>query len=323
MTCVRRMLVVLALLALGASPSFAGDRYAIVISGASGGDAYAEKYDAWRTSFVAVLKDRLGYPMDHVFVLAEKGDAGIGKATRDGVQRVFGDLRARLTKDDQLLVLLIGHGTSADADEAKFNLVGPDLSANEWAELIKPLPGTLVFVNTAGGSFPFLRRLAGRGRVVLTATDSAAQQFETVFPQFFIKAFEDPAADTDKSGRVSVWEAFAYASEAVRHWYDQRGHLPTERPLLDDTGAGIGREAQNPGPDGAVARATYLDGGGAAAASGDAALEALLKQRANLEAQIAALKMKKDDLPPDQYDAELEKLLLDLARVSQQIRTKT
>jgi hypothetical protein len=322
MTCIRWMLAVLALVAAAASPSSAGDRYAVVISGASGGDVYAERYDAWRTSFVAILKDKLGYPMDHVFVLAEKENAGIGKATRDGVQRVFGDLRSRLTKDDQLLVLLIGHGTSLDADEAKFNLVGPDLSANDWAELIKPLPGTLVFVNTAGGSFPFLRRLAGRGRVVLTATDSAAQQFETVFPQFFIKAFEDPAADTDKSGRVSVWEAFAYASEAVRHWYDQRGHLPTERPLLDDTGAGIGREAQNPGPDGATARATYLDAG-AGAASGDAALEALLKQRADLEAQIAALKTKKDDLPPDQYDAELEKLLLELARVSQQIRTKT
>ena len=156
-------------------------------------------------------------------------------------------------------MLLIGHGTSLDGDEAKFNLVGPDLSATEWADLLKPLPGRLVFVNTTGASFPFLRRVAGRGRVVLTATDSAAQQFETVFPEFFIKAFDDAAADLDKNGRVSIWEAFTYASDGVRQWFEQKGQLPTERPLLDDTGAGIGREAQNPGTDGAVARITYLE----------------------------------------------------------------
>ena len=51
-----------------------------------------------------------------------------------------------MTKDDQLLVLLIGHGTSLDGDEAKFNLVGPDLSASEWGDLLRPLPGRLVFV---------------------------------------------------------------------------------------------------------------------------------------------------------------------------------
>ena len=109
-----------------------------------------------------------------------------------------------MTKDDQLLVLLIGHGTSLDGDEAKFNLVGPDLSATEWADLLKPIAGRVVFVNTTGASFPFLRKLAGRNRVVLTATDAAAQQFETVFPEFFVKAFDDPAADLDKNNRVSI-----------------------------------------------------------------------------------------------------------------------
>src|SRR6202035_3144637 len=119
------------------------------------------------------------YPDDHLFVLAETESRGVRKATRENVRRVLGDLQKRLTKDDLLLVFLIGHGTSPDVDEAKFNLVGPDLTAGEWAELLKPIPGRLVFVNTTAASFPFLRKLAGRNRVVLTATDAAAQQFET------------------------------------------------------------------------------------------------------------------------------------------------
>jgi hypothetical protein len=311
------------LLLMSAPRAAAGDRYAVVITGASGGDAYAQKYGGWRLSLAATLTGKLGYAEDHVLLLAETESAGVGQATRENVQRTFGSLRKRLTRDDQLLVVLIGHGAPHDADDAKFNLVGPDLSASEWAELLKGMPGRLVFVDTTGAGFPFLRKMAARGRVVVTATDSAAQQFETVFPDFFVKAFADPAADVDKSGRVSVWEAFSYASAGVRQWFEQHGQLPTERPLLDDTGAGIGREAQNPGPDGAVAQVTYLEGDGVRGVAVEATLSALLRRRGDLEALIGALKARKGSMASDEYDAQLEQLLVDLARVSQQIRTKS
>ena len=314
--------VVLALL-LSASAAHAGDRYALIVTGASGGEAYAQKYTKWRVAFAATLRDKFGYTPDRMFVLAETAGEGVGRATRENVQRILGDLRKRMTKDDQLLVLLIGHGTSLDGDEAKFNLVGPDLSAREWADLLRPIPGRLVFVNTTGASFPFLRTLAGRGRVVLTATDAAAQQFETVFPEYFVKAFDDPAADLDKNGRVSVWEAFTYASAGVRQWFEQKGQLPTERPLLDDTGAGIGREALNPGTDGAIARVTYLEPDAALTLPADTQLAGLMRRRAELETQLEALKARKESTPPDQYDADLEKLLVEIARISAQIRAKS
>jgi hypothetical protein len=306
-----------------ASSAFAGERYAVVVTGASGGDVYAAKYDAWRQQFVDTLRDTFGYAQDRVFVLAEREREGVRKATRENVQRTFAELRRRLTKDDQLIVLLIGHGTSMDGEEAKFNLVGPDLSATEWTELLRPIAGRLVFVNTTSASFPFLRKLAGRGRIVLTATDSSAQQFETVFPEFFIKALTDPAADLDKNGRVSMWEAFSYASAAVQRSFQDKGQLPTERPLLDDTGAGIGREAQTPGPDGAIAKITYLQPDAPVALPSDSAAAELVKRRAELQEQVEALKARKDTMPADQYDAELERLLVEIARVSAQIRTKS
>jgi hypothetical protein len=225
---------------------------------------------------------------------------------------VLDRLRTRLAGDDLLFVMLIGHGTTADDDDGKFNLVGPDLSAAEWASLLKPLPGRLIFVNTTGASFPFLHRLSGPGRIVLTATDSAAQQFETVFPEFFVKALDDPGADADKNGRVSVWEAFSYASAAVRQWYDQHGQLPTERPLLDDNGDGIGLEAQNPGPDGAVARAVYL-----APETPPAGDTEISRRRAELERQLDDLRVRKAaSADPGRFDAEIEKILVELAQLS-------
>src|SRR5262249_20379555 len=143
--------LVACLLAVGvASSAFAGENYALVITGASGGDTYAQKYDRWRAAFVSLLREKLGYQDDRILVLADHPAAGAQKATRENVQRVLADLRRQLTKDDQLFVLLIGHGTSIDGDEAKFNLVGPDLSATEWSDLLKPIPGRLVFVNTTG-----------------------------------------------------------------------------------------------------------------------------------------------------------------------------
>jgi hypothetical protein len=315
--------LVAVLFALLASAASAGDRYAIVVTGATGGEPYAQKYENIRTQLVRTLRETFGYRTDHVFVLAEDEGDGIQKATRENVQHVLADLRKRLTKDDQLFVFLMGHGTTGDREEAKFNLVGPDLSASEWADLLKPVPGRLVFVNTTGASYPFLRKLAARGHVVLTATDSAAQQFETVFPEFFVKAFEDDAADVDKSGRVSIWEAFTYASSAVRQSFEQKGQLPTERPLLDVTGAGVGRDAQAPGADGVLARITYLEAEPALDLPADAGLATLIKRRLAMESALDELKARKESMPPDLYEAELERILTELARVSLQIKARS
>lgn len=323
---VRTALAVALLTAGLAVPAYAGDQYALVVTGASGGEVYAQKYARWSATFLSTLREKFGYPPERVVVLSEAESEGVKKSTRENVRSVLGDLRKRLTKDDQLLVLLIGHGTPVDGpggEDAKFNLVGPDMSATEWAELLKPIAARLVFVNTTGASFPFLHKLAGRGRIVLTATDSSAQQFETVFAEHFINAFDDPAADVDKNGRVSVWEAFEFASAAVRQSFEQKGQLPTERPLLDDTGAGIGREAQNPGADGAIARATYLAPDPASAMPANTAIGVLTKRRAELESELEQLKARKDTMPPDQYQAELERLLLEIARIDQQIRSKS
>jgi hypothetical protein len=300
--------------------SSAGENYALVVAGASGGEPYAAKYANWRRSFVSRLRTTFGYPDDHVIVLAETPGDGIRTATRDEVRRTLLDLRGRLTTDDQLVVLLIGHGTAADGsrgEDAKFNLVGPDLKASEWADLLKPLASRVVFIDTTAVSYPFLRQIAAPGRIVVAATDSSAQEFETVFGELFIRAFEDPSADADKSGRVSLFEAFTYASAATRAWYEQRGQLPTERPLLDDDGDGVGHEAWNPGSDGALARATFLQPPPVPA---DAVTAAAVRRQRDLESQIDDLKKKRSSMPTAAYEAELERLLLELARASAQSR---
>jgi hypothetical protein len=300
---------------VAASPVHAAERFAVIVSGASAGSAYAAKYDTWRSSFVATLIHEFGYAADRVIVLADHEDRDVALATRDNVRQAFERLRPRLTPEDLLLVLLVGHGTASD-DEAKFNLVGPDLTSAEWADLLKPIQARIVFVDTTGGSFPFLRRLSAARRVIITATDSAAQQFETVFPEYFLKAFGDPSADEDKNGRVSIWEAFRYASGGVRRWFVQQGQLPTERPLLDDDGDGIGREAESPGTDGALARTMYL--APEPAGNGDPELSSRLEA---LQRQLDELRSRKASSSDSrQVDIEIERLLVEIARLSRQLK---
>jgi hypothetical protein len=303
-----------------ASPALAGERYAIVVSGASGGEKYAAQQQKWRADLGTALKTTLAFPEANVLVFSEENSDSL-KATAENMRRVFADLRRQLTAEDTLLLVLLGHGTFDGAD-AKFNLVGPDLTAVEWKELIGGLPARLVVVNTTASSFPFLEELSQKGRVIITATDSAQQRFATVFPEYFIKAMTDLSSDFDKNGRMSIWEIFTAASAGVKLYYEQRGQLSTERPLIDDDGDRVGRDAQAPGMDGTLARTVQLDAD-PGSVSADIAIAALERQRGALEAQLEDLKGRRSSMSDPEYQAELERILVQIARIAQQIRQRS
>ncbi len=233
-------------------------RYAVVIEGVSGDDTYAKLHREWLDGMVGALKNKLGFDASHVTVLAETPGAGEQKSTAEVVKSVLAGLAKTVKPNDLLFVMLIGHGTGEGAD-VKFNLVGPDLSAEEWNALLSPIPGRLVFVDATSASFPFIKALAGPGRVIVTATRSVSERYHTVFAEGFIQAFSTDAADLDKNGRISIWEAFEYASRQAADYYQQAGHLATEHALLDDTGKGTGRDATVEGQNGSLAGLTYLD----------------------------------------------------------------
>jgi hypothetical protein len=140
----------------------AADRFAVVISGASGGGTYATQQQQWRAALVTALESTFQFDVRHIAVLAEDR-RGPSRATAENVRSLFTGLRQRVTADDVLLIVLIGHG-NMDGPEAKFNLVGPDLTARDWRALLAPIHGHVVLVNTTEASFPFLEELSQRGR---------------------------------------------------------------------------------------------------------------------------------------------------------------
>jgi hypothetical protein len=299
----------------------AEERWALVLSGASGGPKYAEDMKKWRSALVTALVDRYGFDKAKVRVFADETDKTNPQGTAANVRSALAEVKKQLTRDDVLLLILLGHGTY-DGDVAKFNLVGPDLTAADWATLLNGVEGRMVVINTTEASFPFLEQLSAPNRVVITATHSAAQKYATVFPDYFVKAMGEASSDLDKNGRTSIFELFAAASLAVKQHFEQRGQLMTEHALLDDNGDRVGRESEAPGPDGALARTLYLDAEDASTAN-NPELAGLLRRRRELEAEAEALKLKKDGMPAQQWQAEYEKLMLELAKISREIRQKS
>jgi hypothetical protein len=299
----------------------AEERWAIILSGASGGQKYAEDMKNWRVGLASALIERYGFAKEKVRVLADESDKASPQGTAANVRSTIAELKKQLTRDDVLVLVLLGHGTF-DGEVAKFNLVGPDLSAADWATLLTGINGRLVVINTTEASFPFLEQLSAPNRVVITATHSAAQKYATVFPEYFVKAMGEASSDLDKNGRTSIFEVFAAASLAVKQHFEQRGQLMTEHALIDDNGDRVGRESEAPGPDGALARSLYLDAEDADVAN-NPELAALVRRQRELEAEAEALKLKKESMSGPQWQAEFEKLMLELARISREIRQKS
>jgi len=310
------------------------NKFALVVAGVGGEDAYTKKFTAQATRLYEILTNQLGFSEKNVFLLTETvSSAGpedgaresevvpSKRATAEEVKKAFATIKSAANAESLVLVVLIGHG-AVDNQVPKFNLVGPDLSAKDYALLLGTLPNKkTIFVDCSSSSGDFVKPLSSQNRIVITATRSGNEQNATVFADHFIAAFADNAADADKNGRVSVLEAFNYATRLTADWYKEKNRLATEHALIDDNGDGTGHEEAGNG-DGNLAKIIYLDSKTIEEAAGDAELERLIKERQRLEEEVEKLKTRKSEMKPEEYEAELEKILVDLAKVNQQIKGK-
>ena len=312
----------LAVAFLGAGlPAAAGT--VIIVTGAPGEAEFADTF----TKQAAAWKEA-----------AEKGGARvveIGGGAEDAKNPDVEKLHAALAAEkpdgtEPLWVVLNGHGTW-DGKVARFNLRGPDVSDDELAAWLQPVKRPAVIINAASSSAPFLAKLSGPGRIVITATRSGSEQNFARFGGFLAASLTDAAADLDTDGAVSVLEAFLMAARRTAEFYKSEGRLMTEHALIEDNGDGLGTPAdwfkglravkksdKNAAVDGAAARHFYLI---APAAEKEWTAEQI-KERETLEARVAALREAKATMKEDDYYEKLEPLLLELARLTQRASEK-
>jgi hypothetical protein len=297
--------------------------FLLIVVGLAGDPEHAKTFHGWGNT-LAEASERLGVAPERLTYLVDKpmeGDQRVtGVSNREGIVKALETIASAAGPDDLVFVTLIGHG-AWDGRSAKFNIPGPDVSAEEFQALVRKLPAKqVVFVNTASASGPFVEVLSGPGRTIVAATRSGAEHYTTLFGGFFIDALSSPNADADKNKRISVLEAFQFAKAEVTRAFEREGLLVTEHALLDDDGDKKGSpEPSATAADGKVAAVLSLADAGGGLPS-DPKLRELYLERRELERRVDALRLLKEGMNPARYNSELEKLVTAIALKTREIR---
>lgn len=321
---------VLVLISVHIAPLVADQPTLILVQGAAGADEYGTQFTQWRTRWQQA---------------GEKGGAKVifigpgGKAPAEADSNQVSDDRIRLEKTlaaeakespRELWLVLIGHGTY-DGKLARFNLEGPDVSADELAAWLKPVERPVAIINCASSSGPFMAKLTGENRVIVTATRSGHELNFARFGDHLSSAIGDITADLDKDGQTSLLEAYLFASRKTQTWYAEESRLATEHALLDDNGDGLGTPADWFRGVRAVKQAQdggKLDGFRASQwclvrSERERAMPAELRAKRNeLELKIAALREKKPTMQEDAYYAALESLVVQMAKIAEAVESE-
>jgi hypothetical protein len=286
----------------------------IVVLGAPGEQAYAEEF---RQSAERIRESLKSVDFELIDGTTETS------STENDRDQLLVMLQNEKKNAQPLWLILIGHGTF-DGKLAKFNMRGPDLTPSDLDKALQSYQGSQVLVNASSCSAPFINQLSRENRVIVTATKSGSEVNYSRFGRFFAESISDPKSDLDHDQAVSILEAFLSASARVRNYYQEETRLATEQALLDDNGDKRGTPAsffrgvrvQEKAKDGAT-----VDGSLARkmilyqSDNVQQLTEDQVVQRDRIESELESLRLNKSELSEDEYYAQLEKLLLELAAV--------
>jgi hypothetical protein len=303
--------------------------HALIVTGLGAEPKYQQQFMSLGQRLTTALVTRYGIPEANVAWLGEDSTSKVkayhGRSTSVSIMKEIDHLATTAKPNEQILIVLIGHG-SGQGEETKFNIPGPDITAKDLNAALSRFTGQRVamldLTTASGDALPIL---SFPNRIVVTATKSAFERNESQFARFFVEAIDkEGAADVDKDGRVSLLEAYRYAVTETRRSYEADERLITEHSQLDDDGNGKGSDLPDgrSAGDGLLSRRFFIDGGSAAGrqASNDPRLNKLYSDKFAIEDRIDALKQRKASMKEDDYYAELEPLLVSLARLAREIR---
>jgi len=282
---------------------------ALIISSAPGDEAHAKKFTAWAESTKLILTAEMGFLPARVTVLVNE------KSTQTEIKDVFAKLKDQLKPADSFFLFLIGHG-SYDGLEYKFNSVGPDFTGTDLSKLLSTLSASrIVVVNGTSNSGGATEAMTGKGRMIVSATKTGFEGNETVFYEYFLAGLKMTAADENKDHKISVWEAFKFAVDGTERFYKDGGRIATEHPQISDNGTAMtGVLPQAP----VLASLTSFNVDRPVSVA-DAKLQALLDEQKQIQQKIETLQINKAAMLPEEFDKQIEDLILQLALKTQQV----
>lgn len=325
------------------NPDISPPQTLLVVQGASGKDEYELVFTQASKAIQSAAKEAkarffwIGRPQNAAVAptsnTLKTANNSHGNANSKSSVENDRSLLKKLIKDEavyqsQLWIILIGHGTF-DQTTAKFNLRGPDVSAGELGKWLDECKRPIAVINCASASAPFINRLAGKNRVIVTATKSGYELNYTRFAEYFAPAFSNQKADLDKDEQVSLLESFLFASRQTLEFYQSESRLATEHALIDDNGDGKGtpldffrgvrvvrKSKDDTLPDGPLANQIFL----IKSAFEKQLSPDLRRKRNHIEVELELLRSQKNNLETELYYAAIEEKLVELAKLYRDIQ---
>jgi hypothetical protein len=312
-------------------------QHVVIVVGAEGRAEFAEVFRQWADRWQTAASQ--GNAAVSVIGLQE---LAAGETATDESEAVVSDsqeaesqasdlkaleqlLRSSLAQrtPEPLWLVLIGHGTF-DGRSAKFNLRGPDLSAEDLQKLLTDARRPIAVINCASSSAPFINQLSGPDRIVISATKDGNEFQFARFGDYLSLAVGSLQGDLNRDGQTSLLEAWLFAAAQVQQFYESEGRLATEHSLLDDNGDQLGTRFEvfdgvrikdsndnKESVDGRLARRFHL----IRSPEESRLTPRQRQQRDELEEKLEQLRQKRDQLPEADYLRQLEELLVPLARI--------
>ena len=261
----------------------------------------------------------LGGEPDYARAFAQQGDASARHAeaagatvtllseeaaSREGIRAAIESIARESTEADRVVVQLIGHGTF-DGEHYRFNVPGPDPTAEDLAAWLEPVNARrqlAVIATSASGAVQDV--LARDGRAVITATRHGRERNASLFGGYWAEALDAAGADIDKDERISADEAFRFAERALAAYYEDHQRIATEHPRLEGNAGSFIVARTSPGKP------------------VEPELVHLVSRVDQLTAAIDELKTDRRVLTDDDYFTKLQDLLMELAKVDQELKLK-
>ena len=308
------LVLALALATLGADPA---DRpTVIVVVGAPGQAEYEADFRRWADLWQAAADEGRGR------VDPDRGRRATRPRSGDR-DRLRSALAENATGTGPLWLVLIGHG-SFDGREAKFNLRGPDVTEAELAEWLAPVKRPVAILDCSSTSGPFLSKLSGENRVVVTATRSGNESNFSRFGQYLAEAIADPRPTSTRTARSRSWRPTSPPPPGPRSSTSPRPGSPPSTHCWTTTATssappptGSGASGRPGGPrTGPPPTASGPTSGTSSPATASGSIPPEVRRdRDRLELAIAGLRDQKGKLAEDDYYARLEPLMVELARL--------
>ena len=287
------------------------DSSAIIIQGLGPSDEYDKKFTKWAAETQTALVQDLGFAKDHVILLS--GD----NTKKASIEKAFEQMKAQVKPADTFILFLIGSG-AYDTDY-KLSIMGQDLTGTEYGKLIDSLnPARSVVVSGSDSSGGLFDKISAKNRIIV-ASSCATEKEPAVFYEYFVQGLKGLAADEDKDRKVSIWEAFKYATAGVERFFKEQTRIQTEHGSVAANGEKqvAANVADQEAP--VLARVTAFNADRPVVVA-DPKLQALLNEKKAIEQKVENLRLQKSLIPEAEYDKRLEDLILELTRKNQQIQ---